>query len=231
MAPPGSQPRSIAVPILPHPTSTRPRRSALPSRMSCCPSLKPLPPDRSSPTRALGQAICRPRRQIGTPGRSARTQKCNINKILDLLGTRRRDAAQQNRVTEGGRIVLRGEIEMSQPQPFVGECKKFVDGAPAPFWHLHVESAGEVHRTNLLLPYEIKPLIPPAPGNLDDQLLFAGPVMRPIISNDDLFDEVDGIPRERGRFGDRNRGHRTLLERVDGAVPVSDCDRPDIPVP
>jgi len=120
---------------------------------------------------------------------------------------------------------------MSQPQPFVGEREKFVHRAPAPPWHLHVEAAGEVHRTNLLLPHEIQPIIAPTAGNLDDQLLLAGPVMRPIIRDDDLFDEVDGVTRERGRFGDRNRGHRTLLERVDGAVPTSDRDRPEMTAP
>jgi hypothetical protein len=55
--------------------------------------------------------------------------------------------------------------------------------------------------------------------------------MRPIIGDDDLFDEVDGVTRERGRFGDRNRGHRTLLERVDRAPPITDRDRPEMIMP
>ena len=91
---------------------------------------------------------------------------------------------------------------MPQPQLFVGERQKFVHRAPAPLRHLHVETAREVQRADLLLPDEIQPVIAPTAGNLDDELLLAGPVMRPVIGDDDLFDKVDGIAGERGRFDD-----------------------------
>ena len=50
----------------------------------------------------------------------------DIDQILDLLGTRPRNTAQQDRVTKGRRIVLGREIEMSEPQPLVGECEELV---------------------------------------------------------------------------------------------------------
>src|SRR6516164_11026100 len=110
---------------------------------------------------------------------------------------------------------------MSQPQLFVGECEKLVDRAAAALWYLHVEAARKVHRADLLLPHEVQPVIAPAAGDLDHQLLLAGPVVRPIIGDDDLFHEIDRVARKWSGFGERNRGHRTLLERVDGAVPMS----------
>src|SRR5208337_3705417 len=104
-------------------------------------------------------------------------------------------------VTKGRRIILRRNIEMSQPQLLVGERQKLVNRAAAPLWHFHVETAGEMHRADLLLPYEEEPIIAPASGNLDHQLLVAGAVMRPIVGNDDLFDKIDRVARKRSRFG------------------------------
>ena len=38
-----------------------------------------------------------------------------------------------------------------------------------------------------------RPGLAPAPGNLDDQLLLAGTVMRPIVGDDDLLDKIDRV--------------------------------------
>ena len=91
---------------------------------------------------------------------------------------------------------------MPEPEFLVSQRQELVDSTPATLRDLHVKPTGEMHRADLLLPHEIKSIIAPATGNLDDQLLLAGPVMRPVIGDDNLLDEVDGISRERCRFGD-----------------------------
>ena len=50
-----------------------------------------------------------------------------------------------------------------------------------------------MQRAHFLLPEEIKAIVAPAAGNLDNQFLFAGSVMRPIVGDDDLFDEIDRV--------------------------------------
>src|SRR6266436_4181708 len=120
----------------------------------------------------------------------------DIHEILDLFVARCCDAAQQHRVSEGRRVVLRRKIKMPEPKFLVSQRQELVDSTPATLWDLHVEPTGEVHRTYLLLPHEIESIIAPATGNLDNQLLLAGSVMRPVIGDDNLFDKVDGISRE-----------------------------------
>ena len=89
---------------------------------------------------------------------------------------------------------------MPEPKLFVGKGEKLVYGAAAAFWHLHVEAAGEVQGAEFLLPDEIHPIIAPAAGNLDDELLLAGAIMCPVVGDDDLLDKVDGITGKRCRF-------------------------------
>src|SRR5437879_9288648 len=96
-------------------------------------------------------------------------------------------------MAEGRRIFLGGEVKMPKPKLFVGESKKLIHGAAAALWHLHVVAAGEVQSTELLLPDEIHPVIAPVAGNLDDELLLAGAIMRPVVGDDDLLDKVDGV--------------------------------------
>src|SRR2546428_10786145 len=62
------------------------------------------------------------------------------------------------------------------------------------------------------LPQKIHPVVAPAAGDLDDQLLLAGTVMRPVIGHDDFFDEIDRIADVGMKFNYGKRGHRALLE-------------------
>src|SRR5260370_25352869 len=96
-------------------------------------------------------------------------------------------------MAEGRRIFLSGEVKMPKPKLFVGKGKKLVHGAAAALWHLHVEAAREVQSTELLLPDEIHPVIAPVAGNLDDDLLLAGAIMRPVVCDDDLLDKDGGV--------------------------------------
>jgi hypothetical protein len=57
-----------------------------------------------------------------------------------------------------------------------------------------------VQRAQLLLPQKIQPVIAPAAGDFDDHLLFAGAVVRPVVGDDDFFDEVDRIAGMRTDF-------------------------------
>src|SRR5260370_36874549 len=107
---------------------------------------------------------------------------------------------------------------MSKPQLFVGECEKLVDRAAPPLWNLHVETAREMQSADLLLPNEIKPVVAPAAGYLDDQLLVAGPVMRPVVADDDLFHKIDRVTGKQGGFDNGNRCHQALLGRLDATV-------------
>ena len=104
--------------------------------------------------------------------------------------------AQQHGVTKGRRILFGGKIEMPEPQLFVGERKELVNRAAAALRHLHVEAAGEVQCADLLLPDKIQPVVAPAAGNFDDQLLLAGAVMRPVVGDDDLLDKVNRVSGE-----------------------------------
>src|SRR5216684_3221235 len=104
---------------------------------------------------------------------------------------------------------------MSEPQLFVGEREKLVLCATPPLGNLHVETARGLQSADLSRPYEIKPVVAPAAGYLDDQLLVAGAVMRPVVGDDDLFDKIDGVTRKRGGFDNGNRCHQALLGRLD----------------
>src|SRR5260370_8801457 len=97
---------------------------------------------------------------------------------------------------------------MSEPQLFVSECEKLVHCAAPPLGNLHIETAREMQSADLLLPHEIKPVVAPAAGYLDDQLLVAGAVMRPVVGDDDLFAKIDGVTRKRGGFANGNRCHQ-----------------------
>src|SRR5262245_28440329 len=92
----------------------------------------------------------------------------NNDKVLDLLGACRGDAAQQHGMAKRRRVLLGGEVEMPEPQLFVGKRQQLEHRAAPTFRHLHVESAREMERADLFLPYEIEPVFAPAPGNLDD---------------------------------------------------------------
>src|SRR5436190_20968338 len=48
----------------------------------------------------------------------------DIDQILDLLGARGADAAQQYGVTERWGIIPGREIEMAEPHLFVGQCQQ-----------------------------------------------------------------------------------------------------------
>ena len=101
---------------------------------------------------------------------------------------------------------------MPEPQPLIGKRQQFVERAAPALRHLHVKAAGKMQRAQLFLPQEIEPVIAPAAGDLDDQLVFAGAVVRPIIGDDDFFDQVDRIAGMRPTFFVGKRGHRALLE-------------------
>src|SRR5260370_27455758 len=96
-------------------------------------------------------------------------------------------------MAEGRRVFLGGEVKMRKPKLLVGKGKKRVHGAAAALWPLHVEAAGEEQSTELLLPDKIHPVIAPVAGNLDDEFLLAGAIMRPVVCDDDLLDKVDGV--------------------------------------
>src|SRR5215472_10742476 len=51
-------------------------------------------------------------------------RKSDIDQILDLFGARRGYSAQQHGVTEGRGILLRREIEMTEPQLLIGGRQK-----------------------------------------------------------------------------------------------------------
>jgi hypothetical protein len=50
----------------------------------------------------------------------------DIDQVLDLLGAGGTDPAQQDRIAERRRGVARREIEMPEPQPFVGQRQELV---------------------------------------------------------------------------------------------------------
>ena len=50
-----------------------------------------------------------------------------------------------------------------------------------------------MQRAQLFLPQEVHTVITPAAGDFDDKLLLAGAVMRPVVGDDDFFDEIDRI--------------------------------------
>jgi len=91
-------------------------------------------------------------------------------------------------------------LDLIVPAKFVGKGEKLVHCAAPPLRNLHVETAREMQSADLLLPNKIKPVVAPAAGYLDDQLLVAGAVMRPIVGDDDLFDKIDGVTGKRGGF-------------------------------
>ena len=68
-----------------------------------------------------------------------------------------------------------------------------------------------MQRGKLFLPQEIEPVVAPPPGDLDDQLVLPGAVVRPIVGDDDLLDQVDRIAVMRPRLFEGKGGHRTLL--------------------
>src|SRR5205085_10636261 len=118
------------------------------------------------------------------------------------------------------------EIEMPEPQPLIRQGQELVEGAAPPLRHLHVETAGKMQRAELLLPQEVHPVIAPAARDLDDHLLLAGTVVRPIVGKDDFFDQIDRIADRGMNFDRGHRGHRALLEatRQDGINTRTDGD-------
>src|SRR5215467_10863661 len=114
-------------------------------------------------------------------------------------------------MAEGRRIVLRRQVEMSQPQLLVGEGQQFPNRSAAALRYFHVEAAGEVQSANLLLPHKVKPIIAPPAGDLDDQLLLAGTVVHPVIGDDDLLDKVDRVTGIQRWFDNGHGCHQALL--------------------
>src|SRR5262249_14344576 len=78
--------------------------------------------------------------------------------------------------------------------------------------------AGKMQRAQLLLPEKIHAVVAPAAGDLDNELVVAWAVMRPVVGDDDFLDQIDRIAGMRGDFDKRGRGHGALLEatRRDG---------------
>src|SRR3954453_6556571 len=115
---------------------------------------------------------------------------------------------------------------MPEPQPLIGQSQELVERAAPALRHLHVEAAGKMQRAELLLPQEVHPVIAPPAGDLHDHLLLAGPVMGPVIGEDDFFDQIDRIADRGMNFDRGHRGHRALLEatRQDGIKTRTDGD-------
>src|SRR5579872_291531 len=198
-APPASQPRSIAEPIWPQPT--RIRRSAFAAAAPFTGARSGLA-DRVDHRRRhrFFRRFAAPDHQLEGRIEALAFGEGDIDEILDLLGAGGADATQQYRITKGRRGLAGGKIEMAEPHLFVGQRQQLVKRAAAALRHTHIEAAGEMQRAQLLLPQEIKPVVAPAAADLDDQLLFAGAVVRPVVGDDDFFDEIDRITAMRAGF-------------------------------
>src|SRR5712691_5750165 len=105
-----SEPEAAALLISASPTSLaeRPGQSGLADRL-----------DHRRRHRLLG-GLAAPDHQLERRVEALAFGQRDIDQILDLLGAGGADPAQQYRVAERRRGVARREIEMPEPQPFVG---------------------------------------------------------------------------------------------------------------
>src|SRR5579871_3848625 len=209
-----TQPRNKAVPILPHPTST-----------TLCGANRSWTSRRSSSGLAeridhrrgdrFERAFAAPQHELKCGIKAFAFRQRDVDEIFDLLGAAGADPAQQRGVAKGRRAVFARQVEMAEPQLFVGQRQQLIDRTAPTLRHLHVKAARKVHRAQLFLPDKIKAVITPAAGNFGDQLLFAGPVMRPVVRVGDFFDKINRIAEIGGRFGCDNGGHqkRSLTRR------------------
>src|SRR5437870_11053640 len=135
-APRVSQPRSIAEPICPQPTRTSVSAFAVagaaPSLMTRRRAGSGLADrlDHRRRHRLLGR-LAAPDHQLEGRVEALAFGQGNIDEVLDLLGARHADAAQQHGVAEGGRGLAGREIEMAEPQPLISERQQLVE-RPAP---------------------------------------------------------------------------------------------------
>src|SRR5437879_6535098 len=108
-----SQPWSIAPPILPQPTS----RTSAPPSFTRASRL----PDRIDHRRGdrLVRRLAAPHDQLERRVEALALAERDVDEILDLLDAGAERSAQQHGMAESRRIVVRGEIEMAEPQLLV----------------------------------------------------------------------------------------------------------------
>src|SRR5216684_56849 len=127
-----SQPRSIAEPICPQPTRTSvsafATAGAAASFMIACRAGSGLADrlDHRRRHRLLGR-LAAPDHELEGRVEALAFGEGDVDEVLDLLGARHADAAQQHGVAEGGRGLAGGEVEMAEPQALIGERQQLVE--------------------------------------------------------------------------------------------------------
>ena len=87
---------------------------------------------------------------------------------------------------------------MAEPELLVHRPQKLQEACPAMAGHPEIDDAGEGNGAQILLPDEVKPIVAPAPGQLDQHLLGRVAVEAPLVGVDQFFQNVQGIAADFG---------------------------------
>src|SRR3546814_12512171 len=90
---------------------------------------------------------------------------------------------------------------MPEPHLLVQQRQQQADLAPLLHRHPVLQQAGEMQRTQILLPQEVEPVVEPTHGDLDGEFVRAGAIERPVVGADHVLKQV----QEYGRASCRER--------------------------
>src|SRR5579871_5442692 len=208
-SPRANQPRSMAPPILPQPTSSSFVFEKSAMTMSFPGSGFP---DRLEHGRRhrLVRALAAPEQELEGGIEALAFGYGDIDQILELLRGNAARTPQQDRMAEHGLGLLQGKIEMPEPEFFVHAPQELQEGAPAMARHPHVDDAGEADGAQILLPDEKQPIVRPPPSQFDRHLLGGIPVEAPLVGVHQFFQDIEGIVANFGSV-DRETGHERAL--------------------